>query len=493
LRDSAPKQNAPARPATVNAAASATLSAPAPAHPLQDMQRSAGNQAIARALGSGEPVIKLPMRGIVHPVAAAMSAPGTRFRLPSFERLKGAYTDKDLKIPEAVIKDRVTRLLQRMEAEGRLKSKDSVATIVGKIFPKAGTIDEKEFNNAIDVADRTRIYKDVLEADTVVRAAEEPALKTAFSDAGKLVAKVKTDSAGLKQVFGTKDAGAKTIYDAIQKKLEDLSKSLGGHVFTDYNLDDPEVGLGGFARHSEQKMHITLKVAKIDDPKKTRATLIHESAHLADSSVTDHIYYARPGFFGLDEDKKIANAAHFEELPRRDSSMATSSFDGQTFTPGSNPGGGGPQTREDKIRAAAVDFARQAWDAAVDTHTLIRKVRIAYQKGDKKPFTDNEALILEISKKLELTIHEQAAGKRIVTTLDVTLSESVAKETSKIRNKIDSVALPAAAALAAMTDTAARDQVVADAISAHGHLLSDATKDKAMMDWFVAHYRTLPI
>lgn len=490
MRDSASKQNAPAKTAT---AAPAASPASAPAHPLQDVQRSAGNQAIVRALESGQPVIRLPMRGMVHPVAAAMAAPGVRFRLPAFERLKGAYTDKDLKIPEAVIKDRVTRLLQRMEADGRLKSKDSVATIVSKIFPKAGVIDEAEFNKAIDVADRTRIYKDVLEADTVVRAAEEPALKTAFSDAGKLVAKVKGDTAGLKEVFGTKDADAKTIYDAIQKKLEDLSKSLGGHVFTDYNLDDPEVGLGGFARHSEQKMHVTLKVAKIDDPKKTRATLIHESAHLADSSVTDHIYYARPGFFGLDEGKKITNAAHFEELPRRDASMGTSSFAGQTFTPGSNPGGGGPQTRADKIRAAAVNFAREAWDAAVDTHTLIRKVRTAYQNGSKKLFTDNEALILEISKTLELTIHEQAAGKRIVTTLDVTLTESIAKETSKIKNKIDTVALPAAAALSAMTDTAARDKVVADAITAHGHLLSDATKDKAMLDWFVAHYRTLPI
>ena len=41
--------------------------------------------------------------------------PGVRFPLLEFAKVKAAAIDKDLKIPEAVIKARVTQLLERME------------------------------------------------------------------------------------------------------------------------------------------------------------------------------------------------------------------------------------------------------------------------------------------------------------------------------------------------------------------------------------------
>ncbi|WP_266172050.1 hypothetical protein [Dyella subtropica] len=436
------------------------------------------------------PMVKLPKSSFTHPVAAELNQPGVRFRLPEFDRVKAAYTDKDLKIPEAVIKARVTQLLERMEKERRLKSKDPVPTIVAKIFPAPGKIDEKEFDNAIDVADRSKIYKSVTDADTKVLAVDKPKLQWAMKEAAADIKTVEGDAAGLTQVFGTKSATAKANYVGARAALEDLSKSaakVDAEVTTDYNLDDPEVGLGGWAINSTKQMHLLLKIAKVDDLHETKSTLIHEASHFANASVDDHVYYADPGFFELDEDKKVANAAHYEELPQR--LYKTSKFDGKTFTPG-KAAGGGALTREDKVKAATDLFLRKAWDAGVDVHTLIRGVRRAYLAGNHKPFDDNKALILEISKLMDLTVHTQAAGKAIVTTLDVTLSESVSRSVSRIWGLAAKVPFPSP--VGALSDTDLRDKIIADAVVKEGALLKDPVRDKALLDWLMAHYKAIP-
>ena len=179
------------------------------------------------------------------------------------------------------------------------------------------------------------------------------------------------------------------------------------HITTDYNLDDPEVGLGGWASFASRHMHLLLDVVQGTDPKETTATLIHEAAHLADSSVDDHGYYGTPNFEALPEDIKVKNAAHYEELPRRDPTLGTSKYMGHTFTPGTTKGGG-KVTWEDEIQQMASEYLRQAWDASVDTFTFIRGVRKSALAGDKKPFSTNKVLILEISKLMDLTIHGRA-------------------------------------------------------------------------------------
>ncbi len=116
------------------------------------LQRSVGNLRAGEIAGA-EPnpltvsaqsdpasTIDLPPSDVVHPVAATLADSTTRFRLPTFADLKDAYTNKSLKIPEAVIKDRVGELLDRMERDKRLKTKDPVPTILAKIFPGPGLI-----------------------------------------------------------------------------------------------------------------------------------------------------------------------------------------------------------------------------------------------------------------------------------------------------------------------------------------------------------------
>lgn len=433
------------------------------------------------------PRIALPRGGGVHPVAAAMAQTGVRFRMPGFSHVKAALEDKDLKIPEAVVKDRVERLLTRMKLESRVQSKDSVAAIMAKIFPGPGKIDEAEFNKALDTKDRKVIYEDVADALTQVKKPDQAKLKAAIKDAISLVQKAEADAAGLTAVFGTKSATAKANYAKARAALGKISGNMAKHISTDYNLDDPEVGLGGWAMHSEQKMHLTLEIVKVTDPKETQTTLIHEACHLADSAVDDLGYYGTTGFEARSEDQKVCNAAHYEELPRRE--LGTSSYVGATFTPGVNKTGK-VLTREDKVRDAASEHLREAWDAAVDTHSFFRGVRKAYLNGSKAPFKTNKAFILEASRLMDLTIHEQAPAEAIVTTLDVTLTESMARTTAIVGAKVGKVPFPNP--VGTLTDDELRDQLVATAVSNYGQMLKDAKRDKALLDWFVAHYRGVP-
>ena len=432
-------------------------------------------------------VVKLPLQGAVHPIAASLTQPGVRFRVPTFNSVKAAYTDKALKIPEAVIKGRITQLLERMEKDGRLKTKDSVPTIITKIFPAPGKIDETEFNNALDVADRSVIYKDVFDANTTVKPPEKAKLNTAIKDSIALIKKVEGDAAGLTAVFGTKSATAKVNYGKAHSALDTASKDMASHISTDYNLDDPEVGLGGWANFSSQHMHLLLEVVKVTDPGDTKITLIHEASHLANSSVKDEGYYDSQGFEAMTEDEKLGNAAHYEELPHRE--LGTSKFPGATFTPGVKVGGG-VVTQEDRVKRGASEFMRKAWDAAVDTHSFIRGLRLAYLKGNAAAFTTHQAIIMEISKLMDLSVHEQAVGKALITTLDVTLSESVARAVAQISNLVDSVPFPSP--VGALTDAELRDKIVAEAVTEYGNLLKDASRDKVLLGWFFAHYEELP-
>lgn len=472
---------------------SASVSRPAP--------QTIGNRALGRLLSgnglahedahiatpsSSNAMITLSGRGMKNPVAESMRRPGVKFRVPTFKKVEAAYTDKDLKIPEAVIKDRVSQLLMRMKREGRLKSKESVATIVNKIFPAPGKIDETEFNNAIDIKDRSRIYESLAEADTKVRAADKPKLKTAMIEAADLVKKVQGDAAGLKVVFGTKDATAKTNYKNAEKALRDLPSKMDSQVTTDYNLDDDETGLAGWASHDDKKMHLLLEIAQVKDLNETKATLIHEAAHFGTASVDDFKYYEDGGFLGLDEATKVNNAAHYEELPRRD--MGNSNFTTDTFVPGTKPGGGAT-TREDTIKGMAADYIRKAWDAGVDVHLFIRALRREYLEGNNKRFADNKTLIMEISKLMDLTIHEQASGKEIVTTLDLTLAESISRGVALVRGITATVPFPAPGTL---TDLELRDKIVSEAVKKYDSLLKDAGRDKKLLDWLEAHYRILP-
>lgn len=238
-----------------------------------------------------------------------------RFRLPLTSDLKSLFVSGN--VPEPVLKNRIEIALTRMAKEGRLKTADPVPGIMKKVFPAAGVFDEKEYEKAVDVSDRSKIYKSVAEAETKVTSADKPKLRTTMTDAGKLIDRCIVDAANLKLVFGSKDSVAKAIYSKAKAALTKAITDIDTAVTTDYNLDDPEVGLGGWARFDIQKIHFEPAVAKVVDVDEAKITIIHEACHLADGSVEDKGYYGSAGFEGMSEDDKVTNAAHFEEIPRR--------------------------------------------------------------------------------------------------------------------------------------------------------------------------------
>ncbi len=451
------------------------------------MQRLAGNQAVVTGLASTTGrTVELMVPGRQHRGLAMLDAPDVRARMPKFSDLKAALTDKKLRIPESVIKNAVTQLLGRMAAEKRLKSKDPVATIVAKIFPGPGLISEKEFNKALDPADRTQIYQTVLDAHTTVKKADAAKLKSLMKDAGDLMAKAAGDAAGLKAVFGAQDSVAKARYTSGRTALAAAASDLDKHVTTDYNLDDPETFLGGWAQHSTQMMHLLASVVQGTDPNESKSTLVHEASHLGHGSVDDLGYYGTPAFEAMSEADKVNNAAHYEELPRR--LLGTSSFAGHTFTPGTKKGGGAV-TRLDTVRKIASDHLQHAWDAASDAHMWLRGVRKSWlTKKDTAPFTSDKVLILELSKLSDMTVHQQAAAHARITALDVVIIESVVRAMGLIGNLVTAEPLPGGP----LSDKGAADVMVAEATKKYGQLLKDPARDKALVDWLAAHFRKLP-
>jgi hypothetical protein len=456
-------------------------------HGVLAMQRLAGNRAVTSVLkASAGRSVEVTVPGPMRRAATGLDAYDVRARVPKFSDLKAAYTDKKLRIPESVVKNAVTQLLGRMAAEKRLKSKDPVATIVARIFPGPGKISEVEFNKALDPADRTQIYQSVLDAHTTVKKADAAKLKALMKDAGDLMSKSEGDAAGLKAVFGAQDAVAKARYASGRSALATTAGNLDKHVTTDYNLDDPETFLGGWAQHSTQLMHLLASVVTGVNPAGSQATLVHEASHLGHGSVDDLGYYGTAAFEAMSEADKVNNAAHYEELPRR--LLGTSSFPGHTFTPGTVKGGGAV-TRVDVVRKLAGDHLQHAWDAASDAHMWLRGVRKAWlTKKDKAPFTTDKALILELSKLCDMTVHHQAAAHARVTALDITIIESVVRAMGIVGRLVGAEPLPGGP----LSDKGAAEVMVAESVKKYGQLLKDPARDKALVDWLAAHFRTLP-
>lgn len=451
------------------------------------MQRLAGNQAVVTGVTSRSGrTVELVVPGRQHRGLAMLDAADVRARMPRFADLRAALTDKKLRIPEAVIKTAVTQLLDRMAKENRLKSKDPVPTLVAKIFPAPGKISEAAFNKALDPADRTQIYQTVLDAHTTIKKADAAKLKVLMKDAGDLMAKASGDAAGLAAVFGGQAAVAKARYASGRTALAAAAADLDKHVTTDYNLDDPETFLGGWAQHSTQMMHLLASVVKGTDPPESKATLVHEASHLGHGSVDDLGYYGTPAFEAMSEADKVNNAAHYEELPRR--LLGVSAFAGHTFRPGTKKGGGAV-TRLDIVRKIASDHLQHAWDAASDAHMWVRGVRTSWlTKKDTTPFTTDKALILELSRFSDMTVHQQAAAHARITSLDVVIIESIVRAMGLIGNLVTAEPLPAGP----FSDKGAADVMVAEAIKKYGQLLKNPARDKALVDWLAAHFRSLP-
>lgn len=415
--------------------------------------------------------------GGARPAAAEL-----RFRVPTAADIKTMLAKGD--VPEAKLKASIQTALERMAMEGDLLVSDPVGDIMKRLFPSPGVFDEAELAKVVDVADRDKVYQSVSDAQTKVSSTDKGKLLKAMDKALAEVDKAILDATGLKEVFGGKDAEAKAIYQKCKTAISTLKANLDTKVHTDYNRDDAQIGLGGWANFSTQMVHLETEVAKVSDEDDTVITVIHECSHLADTSVDDLGYYGSSGFEAMSEDDKICNAAHYEELPRR--SLGTSSYDGLTFKPGV-VSSGGAVTFEDEVRRDASEYFRKAWDKAVDVHLFLRGIRQEIEGGSDATFKSKSARILEISKLEHLTIHEQSAPSTINMN-DIVLAEGVARATGMVQNEAESQPVPSAAVPPKGKPDYVED-VIVGAIKTHSHITGSYTDDRALFDWLVAQYQ----
>jgi hypothetical protein len=449
-----------------------------------------------------------------------------RFRVPTTKDLKTLFTSGN--VPEGVLKDRVRVALTRMSEENRLKSADSVDDLMKKIFPAAGGFDEAAYEAAVDVTNRRRVYESVAEAEAKVTAADKPKLKTVIGEARDLISECIADKDDLKSVFGSKAHIAKDVYVMARVALKTAMDHMDSAITTDYNMDDPEVGLGGWATFNNQHVHFQASVTRVTDEKEAKITIIHESAHLANAAVDDKGYYGSGGFESVDEQTKITNAAHYEEIPRRKLGIRkyTAPSDPTKyvdFKPGISASGA-PQTFEQKVKRKSDEYLRMAWDEAVNVFGLIRDIRKDELAGKKKSFKDKEKRLLEISKLMNLTIHEQPPATASVNQIDVVLAEGVARAAAKahhigkdlkvpghltltmpefdkfkirrssvMEQKLQLQPIPGLATGAAAgnvpvlySEDEASEKVIDEAIREAGTITGDFAKDRKLFDWLVA-------
>jgi hypothetical protein len=446
-----------------------------------------------------------------------------RFRVPTTADLKLLF--KSGQVPESALKDSIQQALTRMASEKRLKTTDSVSQIMAKVFPVPGVFDETAYENAVDVSDRSEVYQTVLDANTKVTGADQPKLKAIMGDSADLITQSVADEADLSSVFGTKKNRAKNNYVKAKAALLRAANHIDSSVTTDYNLDDPEVGVGGWATFADQHIHLRASVTKVTDADKAKVVIIHEASHLADPSIDDKGYYGSGGFEGMSEDDKVTNAADYEEVPMRilgKSKYKDANGKYIDFKPASKA----PQTFEQRVQRRASEYLRKAWDAAVNIEIFIKELREENLAGKHTKFTTNLRSILEISKLMHLTVHQQPSATASINQVDVVVAESIAraallmlKNSKTINVPPDPYALhlpqigeatkpnfpsimdeklelkpmpmlgpnPSIGTTLVTPEDAATQRVIEDSIKSVGLALGSYDEDKKVMDWLVAH------
>lgn len=439
------------------------------ANPRQQVSQHKGHQNGCSCEACGG---KKQLKKNSHSPAQLQAAGGVvQFRLPTFTSLRNTYRDSNLGLTEAVMRDRVGTLLERMNREGRLTSTDPIPTILDRIFATPGDMNEAAFNAAVDTSSANSIYRDVMDATAPVRAGDKPGFRAAIRAAITHVRAVQGATTDLQRVFGSRSAAAGTIYvnaGDILQRLHDDDALLDRIVTTDYNEDDPETFSGGWAFNDGSGgmgVHFSPDTVRVTDRNESIVTLIHEACHLASSGVTDLGYYPpstnEEAWAAYTEDQKIGNAAHFEELIH--TRLGTSVFAAdRTFTPGRTVSGG-TVSREARARNQASEYFRNNWNHALTIHEGLREILQDIRGGDTSSFQRKKRRILTVSRKFGMTVHEQTRAHATLTDLDITISESIVRGTMLMSGALPSIRISSPI----RTDAGirrAKNQLIQDAI-----------------------------
>jgi len=377
------------------------------------------------------------------------------------------------------------------------------------IFPLPRYLDQAAFEHYIGPDERHMVYKTVRDAETTPHKEHHAKLKEGLLSASDTAQTVMYDINGLKAVFGMVEqqgqtqptnfyyiARAQQSYEAIQKQLQKLANNISSQITTDYNLDLDESFVGGWA--SGGVLHIKSQYVAHPLTVKSKATFIHEAAHLAAPSIIDHVYYGNPGFDTASANTKIANAAHYEELPKR--KWGASAYKDTAFIPGTSKS----MSPEQQVRAKAVNYFRKAWDSAANVHIMIRDHRIEQldaQRDGKayQPSNEMKKRLLELSALMDLTMHTQKPASMNITDIDVVGAESIAREIHFAWDRAKTLSkdelLPQTELLSLLSLSLElfgaweASSAVDAALRKHGGILGNLKRDRQLLSWLNLYYK----
>ena len=339
-------------------------------------------------------------------------------RIPNFAELNALHSRLELN----VIKEKVKILLRNLQLEGKILKKEGEVVNVDLLINPDGSVDSvyyKElFGEVGDTEYEKKVYHDADQSHTALKPGDEANLKIILQSAQTTVEQTLPCEKKLQEVFGsTESKNAKRNYTKIVKKLNGLGKNIAKKVTTDYNGDDAQLGIGGYANFSRQDMHIMQNLCKrvnLDGI----TTAIHECAHLADNSIKDYGYMGTPGFESMKGERKVNNAAHYEVIPAWILGKSIPYPVGYQFIPYNHAGGGG-DSELSLGKKEANDYFESAWSVAVNLSLCLKKL---YSKGEQIEQTND---IMEKSRVLSLTIHQSTDHR--VSLLDITLMQDMAR------------------------------------------------------------------
>jgi hypothetical protein len=277
----------------------------------------------------------------------------------------------------------------------------------------------------------------------------------------------------LADVFGASHVGAaKRNYSRARNELRRIVRD--DEMLADRSGFSDEVGLGGQAWYQGP---IELDPGVIDNPDDAESIVIaiHEAMHAGNAGIHDAGNYIGSGdaFKSESAAVKLANAAHYEVIPRRMLGLEPS-FAGIVFVPASSAGAvagpGAPLSTTMEAQRACATELRNAWARAIDIHEFVRSVRVEPRMWRHRIDKQRYSTVLRFwSRVLKLTIHEKTDidarsrdhAKLPVSDIDVALAEGVARRFRTAKNSLPGTEAELAAFEAANSTEAER-------VAAHG-------------------------
>ncbi len=336
-------------------------------------------------------------------------------RIPNYTELAFFCNRNYERIGIDVIRKKVKILLKNLQIEELVLQGQDVDLAVEELIKDDGMVDlecyEDWFGEANGDEDKQKIYHDAKDAQAKLLEQEQQSLTPVLLNACGIVMNARANPNNwVNIVFGSKKDIALSNYGKIFQKLNEVRGKMNEMATTDYNGDDSQVGVGGYANYKKQTIHFLQTMCGSDEA--SPITAIHECAHLVDKSIIDKGYVGSPGFCGMPEEDRVTNAAHYEIVPDWIVGL---------FCPypvgNFSDGLGERESKVVKGKKEATDYFRYAHFIAFNKTTKLRNKYISKKEVD--------AGLKTYSEKMGLTIHLR--DKKNVDLLDVTLAEDITR------------------------------------------------------------------